>query len=97
VPTFNANAVIAEAIQNQADGLMLSPHIDRISKAIELAKANNGKLPLFGSPTLYTYQTLQEGQANVNALVLSCYASKFNKWHYLCFNCAPLNNKTTLI
>jgi len=85
VPTFNANAVIAEAIQNQADGLMLSPHIDRISKAIELAKANNGKLPLFGSPTLYTYQTLQEGQANVNALVLSCYASKFNKWHYLCF------------
>ena len=74
-PTFNASNAIAEALSNQAKGLMFSPHIDRIPKGIELARANQNKLALFGSSTLYTYETLNEGRENVNGLVLTA------TWH----------------
>jgi branched-chain amino acid transport system substrate-binding protein len=67
---FNPNTVISQLISSGADALMLAPHIDRIDKAIELARANKGKLPLFSSPTMYTNQTLKTGKADVNGMVL---------------------------
>ncbi|MFB2772189.1 ABC transporter substrate-binding protein [Pelatocladus sp. BLCC-F211] len=70
-PDFNPDKIIADAIINGATGLFLAPHIDRISKALDLAKANQGKLKLFSSTSLYTLQTLQKGQADVNGLVLA--------------------------
>lgn len=70
-PTFNPDAAIAEALQNGAEGMLLTPHIDRISRAIAVARANQGKLALYSSPTLYTIQTLNEGQSNVKGLVLT--------------------------
>ncbi len=70
-PDFNANQVISDAISNGADGLVLAPFIDRINKALDLAQANKGRLALFGSSTLCTYQTLQVGQADVNGMVLA--------------------------
>ncbi len=70
-PDFNPKNLIAEAISNGAEGLVLAPHVDRISKALDLAKANQGKLRLFGSTSLYTSQTLQQGQADVSNLVLA--------------------------
>ncbi len=70
-PDFNPQTVITDAISNGATGLFLAPHIDRISKALDLAKANQGKLKLFASTSLYTLQTLQKGQADVNGLVLA--------------------------
>ena len=70
-PDFNANQVISDAISNGADGLVLAPFINRINKALDLAQANQGRLALFGSSTLCTYQTLQVGQADVNAMVLA--------------------------
>lgn len=74
-PTFNSSNAINQAINNQAQGLLLSPHIDRISKAIELARANQNQLALFGSPTMYTFQTLDEGRQKVKGLVLTA------SWH----------------
>lgn len=70
-PNFNPNAVISQLISSGADSLVLAPHVDRINKALELAAANQGKLTLFSSPTLYTFQTLQVGKADVNSMVLS--------------------------
>jgi branched-chain amino acid transport system substrate-binding protein len=69
-PKFNASAVISQAISTGANGLVLSPYIDRIQEALAVAEANNGRLALFSSPTLYTSQTFQAGQA-VNGLVLA--------------------------
>ncbi|MBP5976961.1 ABC transporter substrate-binding protein [Brasilonema sp. CT11] len=69
-PDFNPNQVIADAIKSGADGLVLAPYVDRINKALDLATANKGRLKLFGSPTLYTSQTLQQGRSDVNGLKL---------------------------
>ncbi|MBD1862458.1 ABC transporter substrate-binding protein [Trichocoleus desertorum] len=67
---FNAETAIATIISSGADSILLAPHVDRINKAVEMARANQGRLTLFGSPTLYTSQTLQAGQNTVNGLVL---------------------------
>ncbi|BAY33006.1 extracellular ligand-binding receptor [Nostoc carneum NIES-2107] len=68
---FNPSALISQFISSGADSLVLAPHVDRINKALDLAAANNGKLTLFASPTLYTFQTLQVGKSDVNGLVLA--------------------------
>lgn len=70
-PNFNPSIAISQAISAGADSLLLGPHIDRINKAIEVTRANKGRLSVFGSPTLYTFQTLQSGQADINGLVLA--------------------------
>ncbi|MCP6759530.1 MAG: ABC transporter substrate-binding protein [Fischerella sp. CENA71] len=70
-PDFDPKKIISDAISHGATGLFLAPHIDRISKALDLAKANKGKLKLFSSTSLYTLQTIQKGQADVNDLVLA--------------------------
>jgi branched-chain amino acid transport system substrate-binding protein len=69
-PTFNANDAIAQAVSSGADAMLLSPHVDRLDRAIELARANRGQLTLLSSPTLYTIKTLESGQSDVSGLVL---------------------------
>jgi branched-chain amino acid transport system substrate-binding protein len=69
-PTFNAKTVLQEAANKGAEAILLAPHIDRIEQAISVARANRGKLPLYGSATLYTMQTLEEGQNHVEGLIL---------------------------
>ena len=49
-PSFNSETEITEAINSGADSLLMLPHIDRLQKAYDLAKANKGKLS--GSPLL---------------------------------------------
>ncbi|MEG4224666.1 ABC transporter substrate-binding protein [Microcoleus sp. N9_B2] len=70
VPSFTPESAIADAVSKGAQGLMLAPHIDRIDRAISLARTNQGKLPLYGSTTMYTFQTLKDGQKSVDGLVL---------------------------
>lgn len=70
---FNPNAVISQAVNTGADGLFLAPHVNRIEKALKLAQANQAsprRLDLFGNSTLYTSQTLKDGQANINGMIL---------------------------
>ncbi|MEG5031792.1 ABC transporter substrate-binding protein [Microcoleus sp. AT3-D2] len=69
-PTFNPNNAIADAVSKGAEVLMLAPYIERLDRAIDLARANQGKLPLYGSSTLYTFQTLKDGQKDIDGLVL---------------------------
>ena len=68
-PTFNPDTAIAQAISNGADGLLLSPHVDRLDRALDLAWASRGRLALFSGPTLYTIKTLQTGRS-MDGLVL---------------------------
>jgi branched-chain amino acid transport system substrate-binding protein len=68
-PSFNPDAAMTEALNKGAEGLLLTPHIDRISYAIALARANRGRLPLYSSPSLYTMQTLEQGQIDMKGLV----------------------------
>jgi len=70
LPSFNPESAIADAVSKGAQGLMLAPHIDRIDRAISLARLNRGKLPLYGSTTMYTIQTVKDGQEDVDGLVL---------------------------
>ncbi|MEG4394894.1 ABC transporter substrate-binding protein [Microcoleus sp. BROC3] len=70
LPSFSAENALADAVSKGAQGLMVAPHVDRIDRAISLARINRGKLPLYGSTTLYTFQTLKDGQSDVNGLVL---------------------------
>jgi branched-chain amino acid transport system substrate-binding protein len=69
-PNFNAATAVSQAISGGADGLFISSHIDRLDGAIDLARANQGRLALFSSPTLYTIKTLETGQQDVKQLVL---------------------------
>jgi len=89
VPGFTPSTAISQAIKAGADGLLLAPHVDRIDKAIEVAQANKRQLALFGSPTLYTLQTLQSGQANVSGLVLAV------PWHPAAIPGNPFVNNAT--
>ena len=68
---FNPSAAISQSISSGADSLLLAAHVDRIDRALEVARSNQGKLTLFASPTLYTFKTLQAGQGAVNGMVLA--------------------------
>ena len=67
---FNPTKVPAEVIRNGADALVLAPSLRYLNQAIEVAKANQQQLPLFGSHTIFSLTTLKQGQINVNGLVL---------------------------
>ncbi len=69
-PSFNPKVAIGQAISKGAEAVLLTPHIDRLERAMALAHSNQTKLALFGSPTLYTIQTLQSGQSDVNGITL---------------------------
>lgn len=62
-PNFDPSSEITTAINNGSDSLLIIPHIDRLDNAYKLAVANQGKLKLFSSSTLYNIKTLQVGQA----------------------------------
>jgi branched-chain amino acid transport system substrate-binding protein len=69
-PNFNSIAAVNEAINSGADGLFVASHIDRVEAAISVAKANQNRLALFSSPTLYNIKTLETGQQAVKGLIL---------------------------
>jgi branched-chain amino acid transport system substrate-binding protein len=60
---FNATELIGKVTSSGANALFISAHIDRLPQAFQLAEANRGRLPLYSSPTLHTYQTLEQGHA----------------------------------
>ncbi|MEM9267202.1 MAG: ABC transporter substrate-binding protein [Cyanobacteria bacterium P01_F01_bin.13] len=69
-PSFTVQDAIDQALANEADGLLIAPHIDRIDRALSLAHRNQQQLPLWGSPALYTMQTLEQGRTAIDEMVL---------------------------
>jgi branched-chain amino acid transport system substrate-binding protein len=67
---LNPSKTIYQAINNRADSLLLAPSVGNIDKALEIAKANKGRLALFGNNVLYNKKTLRLGQESVRNLVL---------------------------
>ena len=68
---FNADEIAPNAIRDGADGLLLSPGVEKLSRAVEVIQASKGKIPLLASPSMYTYEILQRGQADVNGMLVS--------------------------
>lgn len=68
---FDPNRMISQARESEADSLFLAPDVQRIDKALKVVKANQGRLSLFSSPTMYTQQTLADREADVNGMVLA--------------------------
>jgi ABC-type branched-subunit amino acid transport system substrate-binding protein len=72
--------LISQAIKAGADSLLLSPDVDRLNPAIDIASANKAlpderRLALFGSAALYTITPLEEAGPAFDGLVLAA------PWH----------------
>ncbi|MBD2327656.1 ABC transporter substrate-binding protein [Alkalinema sp. FACHB-956] len=70
-PDFNPEVIIPKLVSSGAEGVFLAPYIDRLDRATRFARANQGRLLLYGSSTLFTFKTLQTGQADIKDLVLA--------------------------
>ena len=81
--SFNPSEIPSQAVSDGAEALLLAPAVNRIGQAVEVAQANHNRLTLFGIHTMYTYETLQQGQAEVNTMVLSV------PWHPSVFPNSP--------
>jgi branched-chain amino acid transport system substrate-binding protein len=69
-PSFNPVTSLQEATQQGAQGILLAPHIDRLAPALNLAQSNQGRLALYTSSTMYTFQTLEQGKSAIAGLML---------------------------
>jgi branched-chain amino acid transport system substrate-binding protein len=80
---FNPEVAMQNMIDDKAAAIVIIPSIDELPKSVAIATANRNRLPLFGSSTTYTYQTLKEGQSAVQGLILPAV------WH-------PQNNRDSI-
>jgi branched-chain amino acid transport system substrate-binding protein len=70
-PNFNPDEIPSLAIGDGADAIVLAPSIDRVRRALEVARANQGRLTILGSQAMYVFETLKEGQGDTNGAILS--------------------------
>lgn len=70
-PNFNPVDVPTQAISTGADALLLAPSLYNINQAIAIMQANKKRLPLLGNQTMYNFETLQQGSADANGMILS--------------------------
>jgi branched-chain amino acid transport system substrate-binding protein len=70
-PDFNPAQIPSAMISNGADTLLLAPSIYQVDRAIEVAKANKSRMSLLGNHSMNTYAVLNQGQIDVNGMVLS--------------------------
>ena len=82
---FNPQEIPSQVTSSGANALLLAPSLAKINQAMEVARASQGRLSLLGNQTLYTYSTLQQGQVDVNGMVLAV------PWH-----AKQLNNPYTV-
>ncbi|MEH2371699.1 ABC transporter substrate-binding protein [Nostoc sp.] len=67
---FNPSAVISQAVRSGANALVLGVYVDKIKQGLAVVQSNQGQLTVFGSPTLFTDETLKEGRG-INGLIIS--------------------------
>jgi branched-chain amino acid transport system substrate-binding protein len=70
-PNFDASAVPTQVISAGAEALVLAPPLNGINHAIDVLQAANRRLPIFGSQTMYSIETLKQGQVDANGIVLA--------------------------
>ena len=71
-PNFKSKArdYVKQAIDNQAEVLMLAPNSDTIEQALQVARINYEQLPLLAGDSPYSIDTLEEGR-EVEGMVLA--------------------------
>ncbi|MEM8719460.1 MAG: ABC transporter substrate-binding protein [Cyanobacteria bacterium P01_G01_bin.39] len=69
-PDFNGEISVNNVISGGAEAVLLAPHIDKLNRAIDLARANNWKMVLLGTFSLNTSKIIQSGQGDLNGVVL---------------------------
>jgi branched-chain amino acid transport system substrate-binding protein len=74
---FNPGAVPGQAISSGADALLLAPSVYNVNQAISVMQENKNRLPLLGNQTMYSYETLEQGQIDANGMMLSV------AWHFI--------------
>jgi branched-chain amino acid transport system substrate-binding protein len=70
-PNFNADEAPSQAISAGAEALVLAPSLGGVHHAIGVLHATKGRLPIFGSQTMYAMETLKQGQADANRMVIA--------------------------
>jgi branched-chain amino acid transport system substrate-binding protein len=68
---FNATEIPSKVISDGADALLLVPSVNKINQALEIIKANKNRLVMFGNQSMYTFETLKEGQSDINGMTFS--------------------------
>lgn len=76
-PNFNAEQIYANALNRGATSLVLLPNSATLDQALQIAQANQAKLPMVGSDSLYQFYALQKGKDKILGLVLAI------PWHIL--------------
>lgn len=87
VPDFNPENAISSLISSGAEAVLIAPHIDRLNRAIDLARANQWKMLLLGTFSLDTKQITESGQGDLNGVVIPV------PFHYQLASAQPFANK----
>lgn len=67
---FDPQTVVDQGIAQGATGIFLGTNINNFDPTIAVIQANQGRLSLYSSPTLYTREILQGGQQAIDGLIL---------------------------
>jgi branched-chain amino acid transport system substrate-binding protein len=68
---FLPTAISSQAISMGADALLLAPSVRKVEEAMEVVKANDERLTLFGNHSMTSYQTLKAGQKDSTGMILT--------------------------
>lgn len=69
-PDFDPKTMVTTLISDGADAVLLTPHIDRLDRLIDLSRENKWRMVLLGSPSLETQKILDIGQGDLNGVVI---------------------------
>lgn len=70
-PNFNPSQIPSQLTSAGSEALVLAPSLNGVNHAIDLLQVTRRRLPIFGSQTMYAMETLKQGQADANNLVLA--------------------------
>lgn len=68
---FNPQQIMQRLIAEDAEGILLRPDISKIENATSIARANQGKLQLIATSTMYTEKPLKDAGKDFNNMVVS--------------------------
>jgi branched-chain amino acid transport system substrate-binding protein len=68
---FNAQDNVEKSIRRKAEVVFLAPNTKLLKEALDIAKANDNRLPLLGGDDVYGYKTLQDGGTTIEGMVVA--------------------------
>ena len=78
---FQPDSIVSQAIALDVDALLLAPSVNKMERAIAVARSNQQRLSLLGNHSLYTYKTIESGQKAIAGMVIpSPWLSEANRY-----------------